>query len=333
MEECEIDMKVDILDIHKACLDLLLECQLKDDNFYFVPRKINNKNRLEQGMYFRGNENYLVLSFWDSADTKEFIYNINWSCDTDGVSSIELSCRDNDDALPYVIAIKELIELSGKKFKETKKNRWRYFYPEKEHYLDTLQDFIAHEKAIIDDYLKKHPESGIPLANSDTNDKYVKTLPCYTQYMDSVKKAKKTGSVKVKASEYIMSLQHNELSNAMVEYLQKNGYKNVKAEENFVDIKCIDPAGKMIFFELKTAQTVKSAIREAIGQLLEYNHYPNTKKADKLIIVTKHEPEKSDVQYLLGLRMVYNIPVYYQYFDMDKVIESAIKAVENELCS
>ena len=51
--------------------------------------------------------------------------------------------------------------------------------------------------------MKKHPESGIPLASSDTNDKYVKTLPCYTQYMDSVKKAKKTGSVKVKASEYI----------------------------------------------------------------------------------------------------------------------------------
>lgn len=311
-------MKIDILDVHKACLDLLLECQINDDKFFFVPRKINNKNRLEQGMYFRGNENYLVLSFWDSADTKEFIYNINWSCDTNGVSSIELSCRDNDAALPYVAAIKELLESSGKKFKETKKNRWRYFYPEKEHYLSTLQEFIINEKPLIDEYLKQHSDSGIPLANKDTNDKYVKTLPCYKQYIDSIKKAKKTGSIKVKASEYIMSLQHNELSNAMVEYLKNNGYKNVKAEDNYVDIKCVDAFGKKIFFELKTAQTVKAAISEALGQLLEYNHYPNTKRADKLVIVTKHEPEKEDVQYLMGLRMVYDIPVYYQYFDMNK---------------
>lgn len=316
-------MKIDILDIHKACLDFLLDCQLNDDTFFFVPRKINNKNRLEQGMYFRGNENYMVLSFWDSADTKEFIYNINWSCDTNGTSSIELSCRDNDAVLPYVKAIKELIETrqiesTGKGFKETKLNRWRYFYPESEHYLSTLQDFILYVKPIVDDYLSKHPESNIPLANKETNEKYVKALPCYTEYMESIKKSKKPGSVKVKASEYIMSFQHKELSDAMVDYLKANGYQKVKAEENYVDIRCVDSSGKTIFFELKTAQTVKSAIREAIGQLLEYNHYPNTKKANKLIIVTKHEPEKDDIQYLMGLRTVYNIPVYYQYFDMNK---------------
>ena len=312
-------MKIDILDVHKDCLDFLLECQINDDKFFFVPRKINNKNRLEQGMYFRGNENYLVLSFWDSADTKEFIYNINWSCDTDGASSIELSCRDNDDVLPYVIAIKDLLKSSGKDFIETKKNRWRFFYPPNMHYLTTLQDFITHEKVLIDKYLIKHPESGIPLANSETNEKYVKALPCYSQYMDAVKKSKKTGNIKVKASEYIMSLQHNELSNTMVDYLKKKGCKNIKVEDKYVDIKCIDENGKKIFFELKTAQTVKSAIREALGQLLEYNHYPNTNNADKLIIVTKHEPEKDDIQYLTGLRMIYKIPVYYQYFDMDKM--------------
>lgn len=83
-------MKVDILDVHRNCLDFLLEYQANHADFFFVPRKINNKNRLEQGMYFRGNDDYMVLTFWDNADSKEFIYNINWSCDSDGVSSIEL---------------------------------------------------------------------------------------------------------------------------------------------------------------------------------------------------------------------------------------------------
>ena len=32
-----------------------------------------------------------------------------------------LSCRDNDAVFPYVVAIKELLESSGKKFNETKK--------------------------------------------------------------------------------------------------------------------------------------------------------------------------------------------------------------------
>lgn len=309
-------MKTDILQVHKNCLDFLLEWQMEHDNFYFVPRKINKKNRLEQGMYFRGNEDYMVLSFWNNADTKEYIYNINWSCDTDGVSSIELSCRDNDITLPHVIAVKDIIESTGKKFKETKQNRWRYFYPDKTNYLDTLKDFILNEKPLIDKYLSEHPESGIPLADKELNDKYVTTLPGYKGYIETIQKSKKTGAVKVKASDYIMTFQHNELSNAMVEYLKNNGYQNVKAEDNYVDITCNDSSGKKIFFELKSVQTVKAAIREALGQLMEYNHYPNDNRADKLIIVTAHKPEKEDIQYLTGLRTIYKIPVFYQQFDM-----------------
>ena len=85
---------------------------------------------------------------------------------------------------------------------------------------------------------------------------------------------------------------------------------------NFSRANCSIYSGELIFFELKTAKTVKAAIREAIGQLLEYNHYPNTNKANKLIIVTKSEPSESDIQYLSTLRTKYNLPVYYQYFDI-----------------
>lgn len=310
-------MKTDILEIHRNCLDFLLEWQSEHNGFYFVPRKINNKNRLDAGMYFRGNENYMVITFWNSADSKEFIYNINWGCDSEGTSSIELSCRDNMDRVTHVIAVKNIIEAQGKVFKETKPNRWRYFYPSDKYYLDTLQNFILNEKPLIDNYLCLHPESGIPLADKNVDDKYVKALSGYKGYIETVKKAKKTGSVKIKASDYIMTFQHNELSNAMVEYLNKNNYFNVKAEDDYVDISCQDSSGKKIFFELKTAKTVKAAIREAIGQLMEYNHYPNLNRADKLIIVTKLEPKEDDIKYLMGLRTIYHIPVYYQQFNMD----------------
>lgn len=184
-------MKTNILDIHRNCLDFLLEWQSEHDGFYFVPRKINNKNRHEAGMYFRGNEDYMVLTFWDSTDSKEFIYNINWSCDSDGISSIELSCRDHANRVPYVAAVKRIIETQGKVFKETKPNRWRYFYPSNRYYLDTLQDFIENEKPLIDQYLSSHLESGIPLADREVDDNYVKVLPGYKGYIESIQKAKK----------------------------------------------------------------------------------------------------------------------------------------------
>lgn len=314
--------KTDILEVHKNCLDYLLNYQSNHTDFYFVPRKYNNKHRLEQGMYFLGNEDYMVLSFWEGGDSKEFIYNINFSVSNDGKPSLELSCRDRDERVSYVIAIKDLIEKEGKKFKETKVNRWRYFYSDGMSYLEALQDFIENEKPMIDQYLSQNPQSGIILANKDTDNKYVKKLPGYDSYIEAIHKAKKTGSVTAKASEYIMTFQHNQLSNEFERYLKDNGYTCVVTDEDFVDIKATDNKGKKIFFELKTATSVKLAIRQAIGQLLEYNHYPNKSKADKLIIVTIHEPEKEDMQYLMGLRTIYNIPVWYQWFDMDNKVLS-----------
>ena len=269
-------------------------------------------------MYFRGNESYMVLSFWNSADTKEFIYNVNFSVDDEGQASIELSCRDDDKKLPYLIEVKKLIEANGKSFLETKKARWRYFYPKDMYYLDALQSFIIIEKAIVDNYVIMHPECGMPLADKELDDKYVKTLPGYKAYREAAIKAKKTGAVIAKASEHIMTFQHNQLSNELVIYLKNNGYSSVVTDEDFVDIKAINSNGQKIFFELKTATTVKSAIRQALGQLLEYNHYPNCNKANKLVIVTVLEAGKEDIQYLTGLRNVYKIPVYYQQFDMEK---------------
>jgi len=280
-------MKNNIFEIHNNCLDFLLRWQANHKDFYFVPRKINNKNRLNKGMYFRGNENYLVLSFWNSSDSKEIIYNISWGCYADGSSYIDLSCRDNDNLVPYMKQIIEVIESkTDKHFDEAKVNKWRYFYNKEENYLQTLQDFIVNEKVWIDEYLLAHPEAGIPLADKEINEKYVKTLPGYKEYEKAANTAKKSGSVVVKPSEYIMKFQHNELSNEMVKYLMVNGYKNIKTEENYIDIQCMNQQGQKIFFELKTAKTVKMAIREAIGQLLEYNHYSGKEKADKLIIVT-----------------------------------------------
>lgn len=318
------DTKTGIKEIHKKCLDFLLEYQLKNPNFFFVPRKINNKNRLAEGMYFRGNDNYLALSFWNSSDSKEQIYNISFSIGSNGKPYLDLTCRDDDTKILHIIEIKKIIEKRRSPSDLIKKaNRWRYLYPDDMDYLDALKDFILNEKPLIDKYVTTHPDCNIPMADVELHNKYVKTLPIYKVYKDAIDN-KKTGSTVVKASEYYMTFRHNELSNELVNYLNDNNYSSVVTEEDCVDIKAIDSDGKQLYFELKTASSVKYAIRYAMGQLLEYNHYPDCINADKLIIVTSSELELTaeDIQYLNKLRNLYKLPIYYQQFDMTNKILS-----------
>lgn len=312
--------KLDIIEMNRNCLDFLLKWQLEHENFYFVPRKINNRGRLDKGMYFRGSEDYIVISFWNKTDIVDKIYLINWDCNTSGEVSITLSCRNDPKNLPYILAIKDMIEDTGKKFEEfsPNKNKWKWYYPAYMTYIETLEDFVTHEKPMIDKYLLAHPESDIPLANIEIDNKFVKNLPGYYDHVADILMQKKTGDVEAVKSEYIMTLKHNELSNEMVKYLLNKGYTDVATDKDFVDIQATDLRGNKIYFELKTADTVKSAIRQALGQLLEYNHYPNKSMADKLIIVTELEITQQDMQYLIGLRSRYNIPVYYQQFNMKK---------------
>lgn len=180
--------KLDIIEMHKNCLDFLLKWQLEHENFYFVPRKINNSGRLDKGMYFRGNDNYIVISFWDKTDIVDKIYLINWDCNTSGKVSITLCCRNNPEKLPYILAIKNMIEDTGKKFEEfsPNTNKWKWYYPSGISYLETLEDFITHEKPMIDKYLLAHPESGIPLADLEIDNKYVKTLPGYDDHVADI---------------------------------------------------------------------------------------------------------------------------------------------------
>lgn len=312
--------KLDIIEMNKNCLDFLLKWQLEHEDFYFVPRKRNNNNRLDKGMYFCGNEDYIVLTFWDKSDTKDKIYLISWDCNTYGEVSITLCCRNDTAKLPHIVAIKNMIETTGKKFEKfsPNQNKWKWYYPSGMYYIETLKDFIMHEKPMIDKYLRAHPESNIPLADEDIDNKYVKKLPGYYDHVANILIQKKTGYVEAVKSEYIMTLKHNELSNEMVKYLRNKGYTDVVTDKEFVDIQAIDKQGKKIYFELKTADSVKLSIRQALGQLLEYNHYPNKNNADKLIIVTSLEITQQDMQYLAGIRRRYNIPVYYQQFDMNK---------------
>ena len=73
-----------------------------------------------------------------------------------------------------------------------------------------------------------------------------------------------------------------------------------------------------IFYEIKTYPSLKTSIRMAIGQLLEYSLWTEQEKAKELIIVTQVMPDSTDAKkYLPHIRKTYNIPIYYQSFNIE----------------
>jgi hypothetical protein len=67
------------------------------------------------------------------------------------------------------------------------------------------------------------------------------------------------------------------------------------------------------FYEIKTADSPRACIREAIGQLLEYAFWPGRPGGNRLIVVGKTEIDKDAREYLRRLRKRFHIPIEYKH--------------------
>jgi len=117
---------------------------------------------------------------------------------------------------------------------------------------------------------------------------------------------------------------HKDISKKMAQLLRKNhGEDNVTPEHpdfagGRVDIVVRNKDG-LVFYEIKTYNSIKASIREAIGQLMEYAFWPNVQNANELIIVTPPSGEFEDTKkYLKHIRETYHLPIFYQVYDLEK---------------
>lgn len=109
---------------------------------------------------------------------------------------------------------------------------------------------------------------------------------------------------------------HNRIQNALFKKLvDLYGTDNVGYEDNAVDLVAKQDS-KTIFYEIKTSSTAKQCIRLALGQLLEYSHWADNERAQKLIIVGAISPSDDAKRYLEYLRSRYNLPIYYCHYDL-----------------
>ncbi|WP_452226426.1 hypothetical protein [Lacinutrix cladophorae] len=158
----------------------------------------------------------------------------------------------------------------------------------------------------------KHKEHFSFISDEDNND---------PENFEGIKKGKHKREPKTIEISYL----HEAISRKLTKVLkEKYGSSRVKAEHqsgvgtNRIDIVVNSEKEGLIFYEIKTYNSVKSSIREAIGQLLEYSFWPNVENAKQLIILTQEHNNIEDVKsYFNHLRKKLGIPIYYQSFDIE----------------
>lgn len=124
------------------------------------------------------------------------------------------------------------------------------------------------------------------------------------------------------AGEILIDPVHKKIQNALIEIL-KDQYVKLYCEcgdgqtGQRVDLRGIlNNSCDWHYFEIKTTGA-KQSIREALGQILEYSHYPNKNKAKKMYIVGPMAPDDDDKAYMQKLRDTYNLPLWYRWYSFE----------------
>jgi hypothetical protein len=113
------------------------------------------------------------------------------------------------------------------------------------------------------------------------------------------------------ASLKIITPRHKALCNKFISWLDSTGRTVLGREKDRVDVEFRD--GKSLCrAELKVCygMTTTAAIREAMGQLLEYNYYGWRTPADRWFIVLDSEPSNDDVKYVRTLGTKKLLPLF-----------------------
>jgi hypothetical protein len=113
-----------------------------------------------------------------------------------------------------------------------------------------------------------------------------------------------------RASKKQITPQHKSLSNQFCSWLYRRFAVKAKQERNRIDLTFTQSAYRHLA-ELKICyrSETRHAIREALGQLLEYNHYPPREEADFWWLVLDCEPTQKDHTYISTLIERHRLPI------------------------
>ncbi|MCC6817227.1 MAG: hypothetical protein IT267_12500 [Saprospiraceae bacterium] len=144
------------------------------------------------------------------------------------------------------------------------------------------------------------------------------------------KKLKGKAKANYKSKSKEIDLTHNLISDAMMDYLiKKYGEDKVRREcrvigNNRIDI-VVRENNMDIFYEIKTYPHLITSLRYALGQLIEYSCFPNTRKAKQFYLVSNIKADQKFINYILHLNKLFGFNLGYICFDIES--ESIIQII------
>lgn len=140
--------------IHEQVYAYLTET-LKDSKLYFTLRVKNRGERLNQGYWFGGDDNYLAFSFWKGLDWRNKTSNIFFSIGKDGTSALNFVSYDDEQKINFFSEVAETLGMTQKTRARTGETfeHWYKNYKGND-YLASLAFFLKRDKKIIDSFIK-----------------------------------------------------------------------------------------------------------------------------------------------------------------------------------
>lgn len=179
-----------IVDIHESVYEFLEEFRdqekISGRAFLYTFRRSNAKNKLDQGYWFYGNENYLSVSFWSGMDWQNKTPNIFFRITSEGKTFLTITTKDSikkaESALKYFVKPLELIH-DGK-------DRWTKEFQTKD-YIESIREFLGNEKVTIDRIIRENSKSLIGEDKSNSiafinESEFNKWLLNVKKYMDEL---------------------------------------------------------------------------------------------------------------------------------------------------
>jgi len=183
-------------------------------------------------------------------------------------------------------------------------------------FLGKLQprDRIDHE-VILNDFdrlleLYKFTESG--------GKSQVTSLPVHNEFRPGFKPKASSAIATQVRKQWQVILRHNELQKELHRQLVSQfGNADVTAEFSNVGRTSVDvvvrQGNEYWFYEIKTADSARECLREALGQVLEYAFWPpGSRVVSRLIVVGEAAMDEDCEKYLQLLKKRFSLPVEYQ---------------------
>jgi len=148
-------------------------------------------------------------------------------------------------------------------------------------------------------------------------DLWTASLPVKVEFRPGFKPKASTALLTQVRKQVRLFLRHNELQKILYRQLASRfGAENVRAEFSTILKKSVDVVvrrGKTHwFYEIKTADSARACIRQALGQILEYAFCPEGLPVSRLIVVGEPEIDKESEIYLQVLNKRFSLPIEYQ---------------------